>query len=102
MKGFRTMVCLPIRCYQWTLSPLKQSLLGAGAGCRFQPTCSNYAIEAIQGHGVMKGLQLAVRRILSCHPWGGQGWDPVPTRQSHDINPANTRSGQTVSGIHDP
>ena len=46
--------------------------------CRFVPTCSEYAIEAIKKHGPFKGLYLAVRRILRCHPWGGSGYDPVP------------------------
>ena len=46
--------------------------------CRFTPTCSQYAIEALRKHGVFKGLYLAVRRILRCHPWGGSGYDPVP------------------------
>ena len=46
--------------------------------CRVVPTCSEYAIEAIKKHGPFKGLYLAVRRILRCHPWGGSGYDPVP------------------------
>ena len=46
--------------------------------CRFTPTCSAYAVEAIKKHGPVKGLYLAVRRILRCHPWGGSGYDPVP------------------------
>ena len=48
------------------------------ASCRFTPTCSQYAMEAIKKHGPFKGLFLAVRRILRCHPWGGSGYDPVP------------------------
>mgnify|MGYP002239438652 CR=1 FL=1 len=48
------------------------------SSCRFVPTCSEYAIEAIKKHGPFKGLYLAVRRILRCHPWGGSGYDPVP------------------------
>ena len=48
------------------------------SACRFTPTCSQYAIEAIKKHGPFKGLYLAVRRILRCHPWGGSGYDPVP------------------------
>ena len=46
--------------------------------CRFTPTCSAYAVEAIKKHGPVKGLYLTVRRILRCHPWGGSGYDPVP------------------------
>ncbi|MCB0532291.1 MAG: membrane protein insertion efficiency factor YidD [Lewinellaceae bacterium] len=76
MKKFiRYLFTLPIRLYQVTLSPL----LG-GSKCRFQPTCSNYAIQAIEEWGIFKGTYLAARRILRCHPWGGFGPDPVPKR----------------------
>lgn len=61
-----------IRVYQWTLSPL------LGAACRFQPTCSRYAVEALRRHGAWRGTLLTVRRLGRCHPWGGQGYDPVP------------------------
>ena len=62
-----------IRFYQICLSPLK-----GGPSCRFTPTCSQYALEAFRKYGPFKGLYLAVRRILRCHPWGGHGYDPVP------------------------
>lgn len=61
-----------IRLYQILLSPLTP------ATCRFQPTCSAYAIEALEKHGLLKGSWLALKRILSCHPWGKNGYDPVP------------------------
>ena len=61
-----------IRFYQTAISPLSPGK------CRFTPTCSQYAIEALRKHGPLKGLYLAVRRILRCHPWGGSGYDPVP------------------------
>lgn len=61
-----------IRLYQLSLSPI------LGGGCRFEPTCSSYAIEAIDRHGAMKGIRLAVKRLLRCHPYGGTGYDPVP------------------------
>lgn len=61
-----------IRVYQWGISPL------IGPRCRFTPSCSQYAVEALQKHGFLKGLWLAVRRISRCHPWGGHGTDPVP------------------------
>lgn len=66
------LLILPIRFYQKCISPLKPPT------CRFTPTCSQYAIEAIRKHGPFKGLALAVWRILRCNPWGGSGYDPVP------------------------
>ncbi len=62
-----------IKVYQIGLSPM----LGPNK-CRYQPTCSNYALEALKKHGLFKGGYLAAKRILSCHPWGGSGYDPVP------------------------
>lgn len=61
-----------IRLYQWVLSPL------LGPHCRHAPTCSSYALEAIERHGAWAGGWLAVARISRCHPWGSQGFDPVP------------------------
>lgn len=63
---------LPIRLYQLTLSRILPP------SCRFAPSCSAYAIGALQKHGALKGLWLATRRIARCHPWGGSGYDPVP------------------------
>ena len=61
-----------IRLYQITLSPYM------GRQCRYTPTCSNYALEALQKHGLLRGGWLAFKRILRCAPWGGSGYDPVP------------------------
>ena len=61
-----------IRLYQMTLSPF------IGRSCRYTPTCSNYGIEAIRKHGPLKGSWLTLKRVLSCNPWGGSGYDPVP------------------------
>jgi uncharacterized protein len=72
MTILRAALIAPIRLYQWTLSPL------VGFNCRYAPSCSAYAIEAIATHGPLRGLWLALRRILRCHPWGGSGYDPVP------------------------
>lgn len=61
-----------IRGYQLLLAPVLPP------SCRYYPTCSHYAIEAVEHHGPFRGALLAVRRVLRCHPWGGSGYDPVP------------------------
>lgn len=68
----RRTAVLPIRVYQWTLSPLLPR------ACRFAPSCSEYAAEAILTHGPFTGVRLALHRLARCHPWGGHGYDPVP------------------------
>lgn len=76
---------LLIRAYQVLLSPV------LGQNCRYQPTCSAYAVEAIEVHGAFKGGWLATKRIASCHPihWlgGGEGYDPVPPKSPHNHRP---------------
>ncbi|WP_121172131.1 membrane protein insertion efficiency factor YidD [Kushneria sinocarnis] len=69
-----------LRLYQYGISPL------LGPRCRFWPSCSQYAIEALQTHGVLRGSWLALRRIIRCHPWHPGGFDPVPSccRQHRD------------------
>jgi putative membrane protein insertion efficiency factor len=62
----------PVYFYKYCISPYTP------ASCRYAPTCSEYAIQALKKHGPFKGLYLATRRILRCHPWGGSGFDPVP------------------------
>jgi len=71
----RSIAIFLIRGYQLLLSPL------LGNNCRFHPTCSEYAIEAVRAHGVLRGLWLSCRRIGRCHPWGRHGHDPVPPRR---------------------
>ncbi|MBW6482049.1 MAG: membrane protein insertion efficiency factor YidD [Vicingaceae bacterium] len=61
-----------IRIYQLSISPF------LGSNCRYQPTCSQYSVDAVNKYGPLKGGWLALKRILSCHPWGGHGHDPVP------------------------
>ena len=63
---------LLIKVYKYMISPMFPS------ACRYTPTCSSYALEAFQKHGPIKGLWLTTKRVLSCHPWGGHGHDPVP------------------------
>jgi hypothetical protein len=66
---------LLIKIYQLVISPLTP------ATCRYQPTCSHYAKEALEKHGLFRGGKLALKRIFSCHPWGGSGYDPVPEKK---------------------
>ncbi|TCP10535.1 hypothetical protein EV683_12319 [Crenobacter luteus] len=66
------LLILLIRFYQVAISPW------LAPRCRFAPTCSSYAIEAVRRHGALKGGYLAIRRLTRCHPWGGSGYDPVP------------------------
>lgn len=72
LKGFNLFFIFLIRFYQAAISPYLRP------SCRFQPTCSQYGIEALKKHGPIKGLWLTVKRISRCHPWGGSGYDPVP------------------------
>jgi putative membrane protein insertion efficiency factor len=69
-----------IKAYQYLISPL------LGPSCRFHPTCSHYAIEAISEYGVLKGGYLSVRRIIKCHPLHEGGHDPVPSKQEKPLN----------------
>ena len=73
----------PIRIYRWTISPALSLLFGPYGGCRFTPTCSQYAMDAIREHGALAGLALSAKRICRCHPWGGCGHDPVPGKTEH-------------------
>jgi uncharacterized protein len=70
----KTVLMLLIRFYQLTLSSIM------GRQCRFLPTCSDYARQAIEIHGAWEGGILATKRICRCHPWGGEGYDPVPPK----------------------
>lgn len=72
MKILALPFILLIKIYQWLLSPW------LGRQCRYTPTCSQYGLEALKKYGFLKGGYLTIRRILSCHPWGGHGYDPVP------------------------
>ncbi len=78
MMLLRRFCVLPILCYQTLISPGLSLLLGPGTGCRFQPTCSAFAKEAILRFGIVAGIRLALGRLCRCHPWGKCGPDPVP------------------------
>lgn len=77
MTPLARLLALPVRAYRLVLSPW------VGHGCRFQPTCSAYALEALETHGALRGGRLALRRIARCHPWGGSGIDNVPDAPDH-------------------
>lgn len=81
-KGIVWIFVLPIRLYQWLISPL------LGQNCRHEPTCSNYAVEAIKIWGPFKGIWLGIKRISKCHPWGTFGYDPVPQKKNKSKNNA--------------
>lgn len=74
MSILRKIAIAPIRFYQRCISPLTPP------ACRYTPTCSQYTLEAIERHGVLRGTYLGIRRILRCNPWGGHGYDPVPEK----------------------
>jgi putative membrane protein insertion efficiency factor len=76
-----------LRAYQLTISPLM------APSCRFHPSCSNYALEALQVHGAAKGSLLAVKRVCRCHPWNAGGVDPVPPAGTPDKNSSTTACG---------
>ena len=74
MKWINYLIIGPVRAYQLFISPL------LGSHCRYTPTCSQYMIEAVQEWGIFRGFFMGLKRIGSCHPWGGHGHDPVPKR----------------------
>ncbi|MFT5466103.1 MAG: putative membrane protein insertion efficiency factor [Verrucomicrobiales bacterium] len=88
----KTIACFLIRFYQIVISPPLHFILGPFGGCRFSPTCSQYALEALRHHGFFKGSWLGIRRILRCNPWGGSGFDPVPGLEDRDTPDSNACS----------
>jgi putative membrane protein insertion efficiency factor len=78
------LVRLAIRGYQKFISPVIHFAGGPGSGCRFTPTCSQYFLEAVEAHGLLRGGWLGIKRICRCHPWGGSGHDPVPGKETID------------------
>lgn len=75
MKWFNYIIIFPIRVYQIFISPI------LGKNCRFNPTCSNYMIQAVNEWGIFYGVFLGIRRITKCHPWGDSGDDPIPKKK---------------------
>ena len=82
-------LCLIIKLYQIFISPILPS------SCRYAPSCSHYAIEALKIHGPVFGFFLTCKRLCRCHPWGGSGFDPVPPKNNNKIN--NQFIGRTSS-----
>ena len=82
-KLFKLLLIIPIRIYQKLLSPL------LGSNCRYTPTCSHYTVDAIEEWGALKGGYMGIKRILSCNPWGGSGYDPVPKNPNKHIHDEN-------------
>ncbi len=68
----KRLVIFPVRLYQLMVAPWLPP------ACRYHPSCSNYMIQAIEKHGILRGVWLGIRRLLRCAPWGGHGYDPVP------------------------
>jgi putative membrane protein insertion efficiency factor len=83
MNIFQLLLTWVIRVYQVAISPVVAAFFGASARCRFTPTCSQYALEAIRLHGAFAGCWLALRRLARCHPWGACGDDSVPQPVTH-------------------
>jgi len=80
-RGFIWLMILPVKFYRYSISPLLPN------SCRHVPTCSEYAIEALQVHGIFRGSAMAIWRILRCNPWGTHGYDPVPPKREKQKNP---------------
>jgi len=87
----KSVLIFTIRLYRWTVSPLLLVLLGPAGGCRFTPSCSQYAVDAIRSQGALAGGWQALKRICRCHPWGDGGHDPAP-RKEFGIRPSPLRS----------
>jgi putative membrane protein insertion efficiency factor len=80
-----------IRVYRWTIAPAQIFLFGPTGGCRFTPSCSQYALDAVRARGALVGSWLAARRICRCHPWGGCGHDPVPEKELFNLGSTESR-----------
>ena len=85
------------RALRWFVRSYQHLRAGRPSPCRFTPSCSAYAIDALETHGARRGTWLAVRRLGRCHPWGGSGWDPVPEAPGHEPDPVDTHQERTIA-----
>lgn len=85
MNLLQRILVVGIAGYRRVGSPLKTAWFGAMGWCRYWPSCSHYALEAVLRHGALRGSALAVRRLCRCHRWGGWGFDPVPSRSCEPV-----------------
>jgi uncharacterized protein len=90
----RHILILLVRVYQWTLSPLLATLSGPAGRCRFTPSCSQYAVEALKTHGALRGGALAAGRLCRCNPWGSFGDDPVPAKFKFSLRQPPVSTGE--------
>lgn len=106
MNAAQHILIFSVRVYQRALSPVLASLVGPMGRCRFEPSCSQYAAEAIRAHGALKGGALAAWRLCRCAPWGGCGHDPVPPvklkgeERAHGHGCGETCAAGAVTGRH--
>jgi putative membrane protein insertion efficiency factor len=103
MNPLQRILVLLVQLYRWTLSPLKAMFFGPVGRCRYTPSCSQYTLEAIRVHGAWRGTLFSIRRICSCHPWGGFGYDPA--RKPADLSQHTLRStpnGALDASVHRP
>jgi putative membrane protein insertion efficiency factor len=91
----QSLLIFGIRVYQLTISPAQVFLFGPTGGCRFTPSCSQYAMDAVHAHGALAGSALAAKRICRCHPWSDGGHDPVPENGKR-----KAESGMVLGSIH--
>lgn len=81
MNAAQYILMTGVRLYRGVLSPAQSFVFGGHSGCRFNPSCSEYALEALARHGALAGSWLTLKRLARCHPWGGCGYDPVPEQR---------------------
>lgn len=85
MKLFRIICLFLVAVYRKVISPVIHAIAGPSFGCRYMPTCSQYAEQALKTHPPLKALKLIFCRVSSCHPWGGSGYDPVPEPEQNEV-----------------